>query len=230
MTSRSPAATSTASEAASSYLREALASGALRPDDPVREEEWATRLGISRTPVREAIQDLVARGIFQRRGRTAHVFRPSLPELLEIYDIRLPLERLAAVRCAELATKPLCDELAARFDKIKKRRADSGWYTDHEAFHMQIFRGSDMPRLVNMIENLRSQSEPYVRFAVHVDQRFRDESRVQHSGILDAIRAHDQEATAAIVETHLATTRRKITELMEVYGIDMQPAMRTFGR
>lgn len=230
MTPQGDGAASTASELAVGYLRDALADGVLRPDDPVREEEWAARLGISRTPMRAAIQDLVARGIFQRRGRTAYVFRPSLPELLEIYDIRLPLERLAASRCAELADSEFKSRLAEQFDKIKNRRSDSGWYADHEAFHMEIFRGSRMPRLVTMIENLRSQSEPYVRFAVHVDQRFRDDSKTQHQGILEGIANNDPAEAARLVDSHLATTRGKITELIDLYGESVQPAMRTFVR
>lgn len=219
----------TARQLAATLLRKSLADGLLRPDDPVREEDWATRLGISRTPVREAIQDLVARGILQRRGRTAYVFRPSLEELLEIYDIRFPLERLAACRCAVNADDNFKEDLTSAFKKIKRRRSDSGWYSDHEEFHMQIFRGSHMPRLVAMIENLRSQSEPYVRFAVHVDQRFRNESKNQHQSILESIQQNDPIATAEIVEAHLRTTRKKITELIDLYGQSIQPTIKTFS-
>jgi len=219
---------SNAAEIASVGLREALESGRLRPDDPVREEEWALHLGISRTPVREAIQDLVARGIFQRKGRTAYVFRPSLTELLEIYDIRLPLEQLAAGCCAELATPSLVDELEQRFNKIRTPRPDPGWYVDHEAFHMAIFEGSHKPKLVSMIGSLRMQSEPYVRFAVSVDSVFRDRSAVQHESILEAIRRKDRDETAAMVQLHLLTTRQKITDLMDAYG-DIAPLMHTFG-
>jgi DNA-binding GntR family transcriptional regulator len=211
-----PTSTTSAAEIASGQIRDAIIEGRLFPDEAVYEEEWAGRLGISRTPVREAIQELVARGVLTRRGRTAHVFRPSLPELLEIYDIRLPLERLAASRCAEIADDALVADLEARFTKIRKRRSDSGWYADHEAFHMRLFEGSGMPRLAAMIEALRSQSEPYVRLAVHVDQRFRNNSRVQHSSLVDAVRQRDPELAATIVSEHLATTREKVSALMQV--------------
>jgi DNA-binding GntR family transcriptional regulator len=200
---------------ASRRIRQELMSGRLRPDDPVYEEEWANRLGLSRTPVREAIQELVARGVLTRRGRTAYVFRPSLPGLLEIYDIRLPLERLAASRCAEAASDELVGKLEQRFEKIRDHRADSGWYTDHEAFHMEIFQGCGMPRLLDLVESLRSQSEPYVRFAVYVDQRFRDDSALQHNALMEAIRARDADRAAAVVEEHLLTTRRKLADLMQ---------------
>ncbi|MBB3083063.1 GntR family transcriptional regulator [Geodermatophilus sabuli] len=213
----------TAAELATAAIREAVITGALKPDEPVYEEEWAARLEISRTPVREAIQELVARGLLSRRGRTAYVFRPSLGELLEIYDIRLPMEQLAASRCATVADDALVRDLEARFAKIQEHRVDSGWYADHEAFHMRLFEGSRMPRLTSLIQSLRAQSEPYVRLAVTVDQEFRDNSRVQHHSLVDAVRAHDPDMAAAIVEEHLATTRRKLSEILQVSAEGLLP-------
>jgi DNA-binding GntR family transcriptional regulator len=205
----------TAAEVAASHIREAIVSGTLGPDAPVYEEEWARRLGISRTPVREAIQELVARGTLTRQGRTAYVFHPSLTELLEIYDIRLPMEQLAASRCAETADDALIDQLDQLFAKIRERRTDSDWYTDHEAFHMRLFEGSQMPRLTSLIQSLRSQSEPYVRLAVHVDDAFRENSKTQHDSLVEAVRNHDPARARAVVEEHLMTTRGKLAEIMQ---------------
>ncbi len=204
----------TAAELAAAHIREAIVTGALGPDDPVYEEEWASRLNISRTPVREAIQELVARGTLARQGRTAHVFRPSLSDLLEIYDIRLPMEQLAASRCATVADDALVRDLEQRFARIRERRSDSGWYSDHEAFHMRLFEGSRMPRLTSLIQSLRAQSEPYVRLAVHLDQDFRDNSKVQHGSLVSAVRDHDPDLAAAVVAEHLQTTRQRLSDIM----------------
>jgi DNA-binding GntR family transcriptional regulator len=203
-----------AADVASAGIRDAIVTGQLEPDEPVHEETWASRLGISRTPVREAIKELVARGILVRKGRTAHVFRPSLTQLLEIYDIRLPMEQLAVSRCASIADDTLLEELDRLFAKIEVRRLDSGWYLDHEAFHMRLFEGSGMPRLTSLIRNLRAQSEPYVRFAVHIDQEFRDNSKLQHGSLVDAVRTRRPDLAAAVVEEHLMTTRSKLSEIV----------------
>ncbi|MCU1620885.1 MAG: transcriptional regulator [Modestobacter sp.] len=205
----------TAAEVAASHIRDAIITGALAPDAPVYEEEWARRIGISRTPVREAIQELVALGLLTRQGRTAYVFHPSLTELLEIYDIRLPMEQLAASRCAETADDALIEQLDQLFARIRERRLDSDWYTDHEAFHMRLFEGSQMPRLTSLIQSLRSQSEPYVRLAVHIDQVFRENSKTQHSSLVEAVRDHDPARAMAVVEEHLMTTRRKLAEIVQ---------------
>ncbi|WP_192379016.1 GntR family transcriptional regulator [Rhodococcus rhodochrous] len=204
----------TAAELAAERLYRAILTGELPGSSPVYEEEWATKLGISRTPVREAIQELVARGLLIRQGRTAYVFRPSLKELFEIYDIRLPLEQLAASRCAELADARLVEDLESAYAKIRERRSDTDWYADHEVFHMKLYEGSQMPRLTAMIRSLRAQSEPYVRLAVNVDQEFRDNSRIQHSSLVQAIREGAPELAADIVREHLGTTRQKVSDLV----------------
>lgn len=208
----------TAAAAASIRLREAVASGDLKPDQPIYENEWAEKLGLSRTPVHEAIQDLVVRGMAVRRGRTAYVFKPSLIELLEIYDIRTPLERLASERCVLNATSETVSKVSLAYSKIAQPRHDTGWFTDHETFHEEIFRGSNMPRLVETIMGLRAQSAPYVRFVVNIEHEFRTASSVQHAQMLDAVITGNVDAMSEVVEDHLARTRNKITEFIETYG------------
>ena len=69
-------------------LRRAIRMGELQGGDVLREEEWSANLGISRTPLREAIAELVVEGLLRKEGRSVYVFRPSVEELFEIYDIR----------------------------------------------------------------------------------------------------------------------------------------------
>lgn len=195
-------------------LRAAITSGAVRPEEAIREEDWARRLGVSRTPIREAIGELVTEGLLTKRGRTAHVFHPSLEELLEIYDIRLALEKVAGRFCAENADDALVAELTRRFEAIRVPRSDADWFRDHERFHMAIFEGSARPRLVAMIRTLRVQSEPYVRHAVHVDRRFRDHSKVHHRAMVTAIRARDAAAIENVITEHLLTSREEISKLL----------------
>ena len=78
-------------------LRAALAQGQLRGGDPVLEEEWANRLGVSRTPIRTAVGVLAAEGLLVKRGRQVYVFQPSLSDLIEVYEIRKALEEAGGV-------------------------------------------------------------------------------------------------------------------------------------
>jgi DNA-binding GntR family transcriptional regulator len=204
----------TAAETAAAAIRAALTKGELRVGAPVREEDWAGRLSLSRTPIREAIKQLVIEGILIRDGRTAYVFQPSLDDLLDIYDVRLALETLAARRAAERGGPELAKGLMERLKRIRGRKTDSDWFHDHEEFHLYLFAGAGSPRLSSTIATLRAQSEPYVRFAVTADMRFRQESNVQHREMVDLIRKHDADGIAAVVEEHLMRTRRELDKLM----------------
>jgi DNA-binding GntR family transcriptional regulator len=206
----------TAAETAAEAIRAALITGELRVGAPVREEDWAGRLSLSRTPVREAIKQLVIEGILVRDGRTAYVFQPSMDDLLDIYDVRLPLETLAARRAAERGGPELAKGLMERFKRIKDRETDSDWFHGHEEFHLYLFAGAGSPRLSSTIATLRAQSEPYVRFAVTADMRFRHESNTQHREMVNLIRKHDADGIAAVVAEHLMRTRRELDKLMAV--------------
>src|SRR5579875_1289493 len=135
-------------------IRHAVLTGDLRGGAPVREEEWARRLSLSRTPVREAINTLVLEGLLTRQGRTAYVFQPSLEDLLDIYDLRLALEPIAARRAAESSDREFVDGLSKRFKAIEGLTPDSDWFADHEEFHLYLFSGSNSDRLCQIIASL----------------------------------------------------------------------------
>jgi DNA-binding GntR family transcriptional regulator len=181
----------------------------------VREEVWAANLSLSRTPVREAINRLVIEGLLVRDGRTAYVFQPSIEDLLDIYDMRLALETLAARRAAERGGPALAEGLLQRFDQIKGLESNDDWFRDHEEFHNYLFAGAGSPRLSSMIQVLRAQSEPYVRFAVATDRRFRSESKSQHREMVHMVRKGDGDGIAELVYEHLMRTRREVVNLIE---------------
>lgn len=214
----------TSAETAADGIRAAVARGELRAGAPVREEEWAGRLSLSRTPVREAINRLVLEGLLVRDGRTAYVFQPSIDDLLDIYDMRIALETLAARRAAERGGPELANGLMERYDRIKSAHrsertealaADDDWFLDHEEFHNFLFAGAESPRLSAMIQMLRSQSEPYVRFAVTRDRRLRAAAKSQHREMVTLVRRRDAEGLAALVYEHLMGTRREVVNLIE---------------
>jgi DNA-binding GntR family transcriptional regulator len=207
--------TSSAADVAAEAIRTSVMNGDARGGAPVREEEWADRLSLSRTPVREAINKLVTEGLLTRNGRTAYVFQPSLEDLLDIYDMRLALETLAARRAAERSTPELVKGLTERFDAIKGLTPDGDWFHDHEEFHMFLFAGGGSERLCAMIAALRAQSEPYLRFAIAADRPFRVQSKTQHRAMVAAVRRRDPDAIAAVVNEHLMRTRREVVNLME---------------
>jgi DNA-binding GntR family transcriptional regulator len=200
-------------------IRLALITGEIAGGTPVREEYWAQRLSLSRTPVREAINRLVVVGLLVRDGRTAFVFQPTVDDLLEISDMRMALEPLAAKRAARRADARLADELAAVLDKLHQGVEDhdtaKDWFVQHEAFHLGLYRAGSSPRLVSTISILRAQTEPYIRFAAVGRPEYRFTALAQHYEMLDLLRAGDARGLAALVRDHLATSRRHVRTLIE---------------
>ena len=207
---------STAVLTAIDEIRAKILGNELRGGELVREEDFAAQLGMSRTPVREAIARLVAEGLLTKEGnRTARVFRASIPDLLEIYEIRSRLETLAAGVAAEKVDEGFRERL--RQDLAALRMADmQNWPACHERFHLTIFAQSGMGRLYELIRGLRSQSEPYVRFAVHADPKLRERSQLDHEAIVAAVAAGDRRQTERLVRRHLAATQHKVKDLLHV--------------
>ncbi len=209
------APTGNAADHAVAILREEILAGQLPGGAPVREHELARRLGMSRTPVREAVGRLVAEGLLMKDGnRTAHVFRPSLAELLEVYEIRIPLESLAARLACEAAHDSFVEELTRRGDELDKAEAGVSWSIKHEEFHVCLARGSGRPRLTSMVQALRVQSEPYVRFAVSSDNQIRRRAKHDHAEIVELVTARNGKALERLVSGHLSATRDSVSELL----------------
>jgi DNA-binding GntR family transcriptional regulator len=197
-------------------LRAALMQGLLRPGDPVVEDEWADRLRVSRTPVRAAISVLTTEGLLVKRGRQVYVFQPSLDDLIEVYEIRRALEGLAASLAADAISQDGLAHLEKQLSEMNHTHGTAEWFTAHERFHMGIFAGSGRNRLVDMIEVLRRQSEPYVRYAVHADQKFEANAMKDHRQMLATMKRRDGTMMDTLVERHLNATVNLLRRLLAI--------------
>lgn len=198
-------------------LRQLIASAVLRPGDLVREGEVATRLGVSRTPVREAIARLVAEGLITKEGnRTAKVFYPSLQEIVEIYEIRMPLEILAARVAATRVDEAFSAHLNLLLDRVLT--SDGRWIANHEEFHTAIFAQSGRAVLTDLLRSLRARSEPYIRLAVHADPKLQEQSKLDHVAISQALVEGDPQRVERLVRRHLNRTLGRLETLLSEDG------------
>ena len=140
----------------------------------IREADIAQSLGVSRTRVaREAIRMLIGEGLLlKERGKSARVFQPSLADLSDIYEIRTPLEALAARRAAKSADPGLVDELSLILDDLSEALPGANYSARHEDFHLRLIDAGGSERLAALVRTLRAQSEPYVRIALQVAPDF----------------------------------------------------------
>jgi len=161
-----PEAAHTLRDQATRELRRMLMTGRFEPGQRLTIRGLAETLGVSMTPVREAVARLAAeRAIEAEPNRWMRIPLLSAGELRELRDIRVALEGLATERAAARMTPALLEELAAREAEIvalRKGGEPKARIAAIHRLHFTIYRASAMPALVEMIEGLWLRSGPYV--------------------------------------------------------------------
>lgn len=197
-------------DAAYRAVLEAIRSGEYKPGDRLRETEIADRVGLSRTPTREALRKLESDGIVEHKPRVGSVVRQlQHTEVVELYEMRLVLERTAS----ELAAKHALDAEIDELDDINARIADAVSTPTlaaslNQQFHQTLYQAA---RNRFLVEATRSMNNALMLLG---PTTLGDEARVkdvchQHSLIVDAIRASDEEAAGAAAEAHLQSSLRQ---------------------
>jgi DNA-binding GntR family transcriptional regulator len=193
-------------EAALERLREAIIMGELTPGTPLRLEDLARQLGMSISPIREAVRHLEALGLAEHvPHHGAKVMRLDVEELRELFSIRLALEGMAVRRAAELFEE--VDEERARghlrvYDEARHRGDVRGAVRAHGAFHFALYDAARSSWLVRLIRPAWDSCERYrpVLFAEGSLQDRHEELDVQ---LLDACVAHDAERAERALHDHL---------------------------
>ncbi|MCI8274937.1 MAG: GntR family transcriptional regulator [Lachnospiraceae bacterium] len=187
-------------------LRRAILRGELVPGQRLMEIQLAEKMGVSRTPVREAIRKLELEGLvvmIPRKGaEVAHISGKNLRDVLEV---RRALEELAG----ELACKRMTEEELRQLEKANHKFISVLGSDDitviaqaDEAFHGLIYQATDNDRLIQMVNHLREQMYRYR--IEHIKDRSQRKLLVQeHQEIMRALSARDVEATRRTIRNHI---------------------------
>ena len=200
-------------------LRQAILKGELAPGERLMEIQLAQKLGVSRTPIREAIRKLELEGLvlmIPRKG--AEVAKISEKSLRDVLEVRRSLEELAAeLACQRMdaeALKDLEDAQKAFIQAVKSGETMTMAEAD-EHFHDVIYMGTGNTRLVQILNNLREQMYRY-RLEYIKDAEKRQILLVEHESILRAIRsrhvAEAKEAVRAHIDNQEITVSKNIKE------------------
>ncbi len=196
-------------ELAYAAVLSAIKNGQYGPGDRLREVDIAEKLSLSRTPIREALRRLEADGIVEHRPRIGAVIRQlSHAEIVELYEMRMVLERTAAEMAAKHATEAEADELDSINAEIADSISDSAKAAAlNQNFHKCLYR---MTRNRFLLESARALNNALLLLG---PTTLADEARIdlvcrQHQGIIDAIRARDEEEAGAAAEAHLQVSFR----------------------
>lgn len=206
-------------------LRDLIFSGALSPGSDHLESELAERLGMSRTPVREAALTLQAQGLLELRPRKGVRILPvSADDMREIYDVLTVLESLSARQAAMegYSETELADLAHAinQMDQALRAEDREAWAEADDAFHTELVRLGGNSRVQHIVAMMSDQ----VRRARAVTLYMRPapaRSNADHRGVYEAIRDGDAETAHAIHHAHRIGARDMIVSLLERHHLRM---------
>lgn len=187
-------------------LEREIFAGTHKPGDRLDEQTLATRFGVSRTPVREALRQLSASGLIEVRPRQGAVVAViTLPRLIEMFEVMAELEGM----CARLAARRMTDQerrhiqdLIAEAEDFAARVELEAYYVNNRKFHDAIYDGGHNHVLADMTRGLHNRTAPYRRHQLNRPGRIH-ESLAEHKVVVQAILAGDAEAAGKAMYRHV---------------------------
>ena len=198
-------------------LRRAILRGELKPGERLMEIQLANKLGVSRTPIREAIRKLELEGLvlmIPRKG--AEVAEITEKNLRDVLEVRCALEELAVQLACDRIDREKLKELHAAAEHFRKI-LDSDDITAigeaDEAFHDVIFAATDNERLIQLLNNLREQMYRY-RIEYLKKKECHPQLLKEHAAIIKAIEGHDKEHATQITVRHISNQAATVVDTL----------------
>lgn len=198
-------------------IENGIISNDFAPGERLDEVQLATRFGVSRTPVREALMQLNAIGLVEIRPRRgAIVVDPGPHRVFEMFEVMAELEGMAG----SLAARRLTDAdraaiLAAHADCDRSSSAGNSdtYYYDNERFHKAIYTASHSGFLGEQCVALHRRLQPYRRLQLRVRNRVTT-SFAEHGAIVEAILAGDAEGARTLLRQHVSIQGERFGDLV----------------
>jgi DNA-binding GntR family transcriptional regulator len=206
----------TAMQAVLSELRRMIRHGELPPGVQLAQEALATRLGVSRVPVREALRILEGEGQVTHTPHTGYaVAKLDFDDLLEIKRLREILEAEAVRRSMKLFGDDDVARMSAALEEMAAAADDVGALNiAHRRFHFCVFEPAAMPRLLRVLRQLWDSSEAYQSLR-HADRHGREGSYEEHTEIFEAARDRDASRLVKLLNKHRQHTIDQLRPVLE---------------
>lgn len=198
-------------------LREMAISCQLKPGERLSEIELAARLGVSRTPVREALTRLVTEGFLQPCSR-GFMRRPlEVQETLDLYEARVAVERECLRLALQRGTPAQFDEAQAFLQRSRRMPPDTPMaelVALDEGFHQRLAAMSGNAELQRMLASLNER----IRFIRWIDMEHvgRDSTQQEHQAIVEALRRGDGAVAEQRLGEHIALRREQIADAIRL--------------
>lgn len=204
-------------------LQRRILTGVLPAGAVIPQAKLAAEIGVSTTPLREAIRRLSAEGMVELEAhRDARVTPVSANEARHLYQVRENLDPLAAALAARTRTAADIAAISNAFDRLSPiaSASDVDALVRHREFHRTVYRASGNPVLIDILERLWDKADRYRVIGLsHRGDSPNDRSRVtaEHRAIMEAVADGDTERADAVMREHIGNSlgRRAIDALAE---------------
>jgi DNA-binding GntR family transcriptional regulator len=197
----------TMAEFALEELREAIILGELKPGTPLRLDELARSLGMSISPIREAVRQLEALGLAKHvPHQGARVLPFDVDDLRDLFEVRLVLEALAVRRAAVRITEEEIEVARGHLSRLDAARTAGDVLAAmraHTDFHFSLYDACGAPWLPQMIRPAWDRSERFRPALFSAAGELQDKHREMDGRLLDACAAHDPELASTTLYEHL---------------------------
>lgn len=202
------------------FLKERIISYQLRPGQRITEVQVANELGVSRTPVREALRRLDQEGWLTSNPHQGYWVRTyTRQELDDVYEFRIAIERHIVRLAARREPSPELMKLAAEWARLgdEKRPTDPLlWLQADETFHLSLGEASQSEELLSALKRINER----IRLIRRIDftRAERAERTVnEHVQILQSVLAGDGDRAAEDMDRHIATSKENVKALAQIY-------------
>lgn len=208
-------------EEMASLLRRAIREGIFRPGEPLVQENLASRFGVSRIPLREALRILSGEELVTvQQGQGVLVRELDSDEVAELYDLRMLLEpSLAQPVVTQLRDSDLVEleRLVDEMESIPETDLDR-WSNLNFEFHYGMYALAKRVHTVRFVTQLLDRTEPYARLYVH-NRRSVGHPHHEHREMLDALKQRDSDRLHDMIREHLSRARDMLLEQMRQTGM-----------
>jgi DNA-binding GntR family transcriptional regulator len=209
-----PIARRTIAVEAAEILRQRILTGDLKSGQPIRQEQIAQELGVSRIPLREALKQLEAEGFVTiEPHKGAIVSTLSLADVEELFELRIHMETwllrdaIPRMREADFA------QLDAIIDESRLPDNLAHWGNINWRLHEVMYRPAGKPISLRFLKRIHDNLDRYLRLQITLTQDW-DRAHGDHQQLIELSRARDVEAAVAVLERHIRNTARALAEAL----------------
>ena len=201
----------TKSDFAYARVRELILSGELEPGSVINQAGLAKEIGISTTPLREALRRLMQQGLVELDAhRDARVTQLDAEEARDLLEVRRSLDPMAASLAAERRTRQDLAEMRAGLDGLDALPSNPtmGELIAHRRFHAAVYRASHNALLIEMLDGLWDTADRYRRHGLQVERSAEERAMTarEHTLLFQAVQEGDSETAADVMRAHIQTS------------------------